>query len=178
MTRVSIALSAVALFISIASSLYFYLAPPAKLVYVDTALLLDQYEGMVDARADFQKKAAAWQANIDTLQSEVTGKIMDYEKEVSRMTDKEKKLSQELIRTKQKQFKDYQQAIQQQYQQEDGAMTQKVLERVNAFIKAYGDKHSYKIILGTGQGNIVYAEESLDITEEVVKLLNEDYLGL
>lgn len=171
-----LSISLVALLIAILSN--FYTPFSSKIVYVDSGLLLDQYQGMVDARADYQKKAGAWQANIDTLQSEVTRAIMDYEKEVSKMTDKEKKLSQELIRTKQKQFQDYQQAIKQQSQQEDGVMTQKVLDKVNAFLQAYGKSKSYKIILGTGQGNIVYAQDGLDITDEVLKLLNDDYLGI
>lgn len=149
-----------------------------EIVYVDSTVLLEKYQGMLDARAEFQKKASAWQANIDTLESEVKSAIMDYEKGVSKMTAKEKELSQELIRTKQQQFRDYQQAIQQQSQQEDLAMTQQVLDRVNVFIREYGKKKNYKIILGTSQGNIVYAEDGLDITDEVVELLNADYLGL
>ncbi len=60
--RLPLIISVIALIASIAGFSYLLLSPPSKLVYVDTARLLDQYQGMIDARADFQKKATAWQA--------------------------------------------------------------------------------------------------------------------
>jgi len=143
-----------------------------QVAYIDTAKLLDGYHGMKSARKAYEEKAASWQSNIDTLQAEVTRSIMDYEKESAGMTAKEKELSKELIRTKQKQFQDYQRAIQQQAQQEDAAMTQQVLDKVNGFLRDYGERKGYQIIFGTSQGNIVYADDALDITEEVLTELN------
>lgn len=169
LSMVSLALGSFALYQNYSSQ---------SIAYVDSSALLDKYQGMIDARTEYQKKAASWEANIDTLESEVKAAIMDYEKEASKMSTKEKELSQELIRTKQRQFRDYQEAIQQQAQQEDQAMTQRVLDKVNVFITDFGKRNNYKIIFGTTNGNIVYAEDGLDITDEVVELLNKDYLGL
>lgn len=148
-----------------------------RLAYVDSARLLNEYQGMIDAREAYQKKSAIWQANIDTLQSELTSKIMDYEKEVGKMTAKEKELSQELIRTRQQQFQEYQRAIQQQAQQEDAQMTQQVLDRINEFIQKYGLDHNYEIIFGTAQGNLLYANDSRDITDLVLTEINSKFTG-
>ncbi|HEY9004987.1 MAG TPA: OmpH family outer membrane protein, partial [Ohtaekwangia sp.] len=76
----------------------------SKVVYVDSSKLLNQYKGMEAARAAYQQKAGAWKANIDTLANEVQQQIFKYEKESKSMTAKERQLSQELIRSKQKQF--------------------------------------------------------------------------
>jgi outer membrane protein len=163
----------------IAVSFLFYLqysAPP--LVFVNSSKLLSEYKGMIDARQVYQQKATSWKANIDTLAVEVEKSIKDYEKESTKMTDKEKELSRELIRTKQKQLADYQRAIQDKAGQEDSQMTQKVLEQVNTYIKKYGETHSYRIILAaTDYGNIAYAQEGLDITEEIIEGLNKQYAG-
>lgn len=149
-----------------------------EIVYVDTTVLLENYEGMKEARAAFQQKAVLWQANIDTLKSELDQKVRAFESEQATMTAKEKALSQELIKTKQQQLVDYQQGIQQKYQQEDYAMTEQVLTQVNAFIASYGKEKGYKMILGANNsGNIVYAREALDITADLQKALNDNYLG-
>lgn len=149
-----------------------------QMVYVDSAKLMNGYKGMQDARAAYQQKAGAWKANIDTLASEVQKQIFTYEKESPRMSAKERQLSQELIRTKQKQFADYQQAMNSQAQQEDAKMTSEVVTQVNAFLKKYGEANGYKIILAaTEYGNIAYADESLDITEKVLEGLNKEYAG-
>lgn len=94
------------------------------------------------------------------------------------MTAKEKQLSQELIRTKQKQLMDYQQALNTQAQQEDQKMTGDVLTQINAYLKKYGKEKGYKIVMAaTEYGNIAYADEALDITADVLVGLNKEYAG-
>jgi outer membrane protein len=149
-----------------------------SVVYVDSGKLVNGYLGMTDARSAYQKKAAVWKANIDTLAQEVKTQIMDYEKESRTMTAKEKKLSEELIRAKQNQLAQYQQAMNSQAQEEDNKMTTEVLTQINAYIKTYGENHGYTIILAATQyGNLAYADEGLDITDEVLEGLNKEYKG-
>src|SRR5688572_21510852 len=74
----------------------------SSVVYVDSNKLINNYKGMQDARKVYQQKATSWKANVDTLAQEVQQQIMSYEKESGKMTAKERQLSQELIRTKQK----------------------------------------------------------------------------
>jgi len=157
---------------------FFIFTKDQRVVYVDSNKLLNSYQGMVDARAAYQQKASAWKANIDTLANEVQQQIFKYEKESSKMTVKERQLSEELIRAKQKQFTDYQQATNTQAQQEDSKMTGEVVTQINAYLKKYGESNGYKIILAaTEYGNLAYADEGLDITEAVLEGLNKEYGG-
>lgn len=159
-------------------TLYFVFFKSNEVVYVDTNVLLEQYDGMKVARQQFQLKATQWQANIDTLKSELEKSIKKYEAERSQMSPKEKELNEELINTKRQQFVDYQKGIQQKSQQEDYGMTENVLGQVNNFIESYGKKNGYTIILGANNsGNIVYAEDQLDITPDLQKALNDNYRG-
>jgi outer membrane protein len=151
---------------------------PQKLVYVDSAKLVNEYKGMQDARAAYQRKAVTWKANIDTLTNEVHQQIMSYEKESSKLTPKERQLTQDLIRTKQKQLMDYQQAMNTQAQQEDTKMTGEVVQQINAYLRKYGEENGYKIVMAaTEYGNIAYADEGLDITDDVLTGLNNEYSG-
>ena len=81
------------------------IAKQEKIVYVDSAKLLNGYKGMQAARQEYQKKASGWKANVDTLTKELQASIMKYEKEASKMTAKEKSVTQELLKTKQKVFR-------------------------------------------------------------------------
>jgi outer membrane protein len=161
----------------VAISIYLFITP-TKLVYVDSAKLVNGYKGMQTARQAFKQKATTWKANIDTLAQEVQQQIMNYEKESTKLSPKERKLSEELIRMKQKQLGEYQQAMQTQAQQEDAKMTGDVISQVNAYLKKYGKSKGYKIVMAaTEYGNIAYADEGLDITEEVLEGLNKEYSG-
>ncbi len=158
--------------------LYYLQFSSSDLVYVDSSSVLNQYQGMLDARRTYQGKTNTWKANIDTLASEVQRSIKKYEKEVTVMSEKERKLSQELIRSKQKQLADFQRAINEKAAQEDAEMTARVIKQVNAYLKKYGEKHNYKIIFAaTEYGNIAYAKDGIDVTEEIINGLNEEYYG-
>ncbi|MBI5539814.1 MAG: OmpH family outer membrane protein [Bacteroidia bacterium] len=56
---------------------------------------------------------------------------------------------------------------------------QQIWTQLNQYIKDYGKMHNeYDFILGvSGQGNLMYAIESLDITTDVVKYVNNRYEG-
>jgi Outer membrane protein len=164
--------------IGVTTLFYFYLFASPKLVYVDSNKLINGYQGMLSARAEYQKKSAVWKSNIDSLNAEIQSRITDYEKTNSRMSKKEKDLSQELIKVKQRQLVDYQQATNAQAQQEDIKLTNDVITQMNAYLKKYGQEKGYKIIMAaTDYGNIAYADDGLDITEEVLEGMNDEYSG-
>jgi outer membrane protein len=164
------------LLIGLFYSFYFHLSPRQKIVYVNTGKLLLEYQGMKEAQAAFREKSALWQANADTLTAEFEKAVQKYESQKHSLTAKETQLTEALLRSKQEQLVQYREAIQQKAAEEDKKLQEQVLSRINAFIKDYGKKQAYSIIMGaTTMGNIVYAEEIMDITDEVVKGLNSNY---
>jgi outer membrane protein len=133
---------------------------------------------MVQARKEYQMKATLWKANIDTLANEIQAEIGKYEKDVSKMTAREKELSKQLIQSKQKQFSEYQRALNDKAQQEDALATKRVIDEINVYIKSFSETHKYSIVLaGTEQGNIAFVKEHLDITDLIIEGLNKRYEG-
>ena len=64
-------LIAVNLLITIAAFAYLFFGSAQMVAYVDSNALLSQYQGMIDARAQFQQLSGEWQSRIDTLTMEV-----------------------------------------------------------------------------------------------------------
>jgi outer membrane protein len=92
------------------------------------------------------------------------------------MTNKEKELKEELLRNKQMQINQYQEAIKLKAKDEEQLLTQTAVNAINDYIKKYGKSKGFKYVLGaTGQGNILYADEAQDITEKIIEGLNKDY---
>ena len=147
-----------------------------RVAYVDSAKLLNQYQAMLDARKAYATKSKTWQANIDTLSADVQRAIRSYEHKAANMTPKERALSTELLHTKQRELVSYQRSVQESAQQEDTKGTQQVITQVNTFLERYGKEHNYDYILvATPSGTIAYAKQGLDLTQEVVKELNQEY---
>jgi len=147
-----------------------------EIVYVDALQLISKYKGMEVARKELETKSSIWQSNLDTLKKEMEIASRDYERAKKSVSARELKLMQELVAAKQQQFVNYQETVKSQYQSEDKAKSEKILNAANDYIRRYGEGHHYTIILAaTSYGNIAYADKSLDITEEVLKGLNEEY---
>lgn len=163
----AVALSILAIYFAKSSS---------ELVYVDVNKLITGYSKTKVAKAEFDKKASLMKANVDSLISNWQNELKNYEKERGSLSPKELKLKQELLSNKQQQINGYQEAIQKKIQEEDKKVTQTVINDINDYIKEYGKDHNYKIIFGaSGGGNIMYADESTDLTEKVLKGLNAEY---
>jgi outer membrane protein len=148
------------------------------IAFIETSVLLQKYEGMKVAQAEYDKKAALWKANSDTLVKGWEAELKTYEKERSHMSAKERELKEELLRNKQQQISNYRDAIDKKAKDEEQKMMQTVFNEVNDYVAGYGKRHGYKYILGAnGSGNIIYANKSLNITDEIVEALNKEYKG-
>lgn len=164
------------LLLGLAGLYIIHFAHQPKIAFVKSAQLMSGYQGMIDASQIYRKKSRIWQANLDTLNKEYQREKLKYEREQAGMSEKGKALQLELMQTKQQQMAQYKEGIAQRAQQEDQEMTRKVLEEINTFISAYAKEHRYRIIFGaTEMGNIVYAEEATDLTDEILLALNQSY---
>src|SRR5690606_34436850 len=176
MNKLSFWAAVIAIVISI--STFLFVNPSSKQVYVDVNKLIDGYKRTTVVRADFEKKAKSINANVDSLMTDWQNELKNYEKERSKMSTKELELKQELLGNKQQQINNYQQAIQKQIQEEDKKATQTIVNDINDYVKEYGKKHKYTIILGaSGSGNIMYANEDADLTKVVLEGLNTEFEG-
>lgn len=55
--------------------------------------------------------------------------------------------------------------------------TAQVYERLNLYIKEFGKTKHYKFILGSGgEGNVMYVNEKADVTDELIRFINQKYL--
>ena len=80
------------------------------------------------------------------------------------------------LQQKEQQLTYAQQAIQRQLEEESGKEMDSLKSNLKKFIKDYGKKNGYTYIYGTGEvATVLYAEDKLDITKEMIKLINENY---
>jgi outer membrane protein len=149
-----------------------------EIVYVDSIRLFANYKGSLKAKTAYEQKMAQWKANVDTLTNELNGSFAKYEKEKARMSAKEKKVTEELLMTKRQQLENYRAAVSENASKEDQTITGQVTIEINDFLHQYGEAHGYDFILGaTNAGNVVFAKKGKNITDEVLKQLNNEYRG-
>ncbi len=147
-----------------------------KIVYIDSIKLISNFQRAKIAKLEYEKKISVWKANVDTLANELNLAVQKYQTERTQMSERERRLTEELLQNKQKQLDDYRRATSENITKEDQNVTGKVLAEVNDFLKNFGEENGYDFILGTtNMGNIVYANKVKDVTDIALKELNRKY---
>jgi outer membrane protein len=145
-----------------------------KLAYVDNARLLDSYKAMQEARSRYQKQTDSWQANLDTLKQTVQQEIDDYNRVKTTLPAPQRTTREARLAERQRQYFDYKKALAGKATTEESRLTGEVVRKADAFMRVYGKEHGYDIIFAaTEAGTIVYGREGTDITDEVVKAINQ-----
>ena len=149
---------------------------PKKIAFVRTATIIEQYKGTQEAQALYQEKIAEWQSQVDTLQFDLKRAIDSYNQELTNLNNTQIQARQVALDHQQNQLQKYEQVVYEKASKEEEKYMQGVLNQINSFIEKYGKEKGYDLVLGTTQsGNIMYATDAIDITQEVIKGLNKEY---
>ena len=148
----------------------------AEVAYVDINKLVEGYTRTEVERKKFEEKSKKFNASSDSIMNGWRLELQSFEKERSQMSNEEIKLKEEILRNKQQKINQVQQAIEKEIQKADQVSTQTIVNDINDFVKEFGESNNYELILGaSGNGNIMYASEGIDLTDEVLEELNLYY---
>lgn len=147
-----------------------------KIAYVRSADLVNGYLGMKEVQNKYQENVQVWQGNVDTLKFDFQRAIDKYNAEATGLSQNERAEREKYLQQLQQNLTQYSVAIEQKAKEEDEKLTQGVLNQINSQVEAYAQKEGYDIILGTTLvGSLLYAEEGIDITDQLLKELNNAY---
>lgn len=152
--------------------------PKSQVGFVRSALVLDRFAGMKEAKQRYETKAGGWKAEVDTAVARFQRKIAQYEAEATKFGEEKKKKVQAELQKEQQALEQYAGRMEEQAAAENEKMVQGVLNQVNSYIEQYGKNNNYEMILGvTTVGNILYGNNHNDLTDEIIAGLNNSYLG-
>ena len=147
-----------------------------KIAYVKSAALIDGFTGMKEASIEYQKKTTEWQSNIDSLRSMYEREVALFKKDSLTYSLLEKQKKIEALSRKKGELLQYVTAIKEKSGKEDELMTQQVMNQINSFVEKYGKERGYTVIMGTtSSGNLLYASQAVDVTDDVLKEINNSY---
>ena len=147
-----------------------------KIGVVRTADLVSKYKGMEDARQAFEEQQQGWQSEIDTLESDFRKSVTELNEEWGKLSKSEQEKRRELVGAQEQNLVRYSQTLEARIQEEEGRLIEGVLSQVNDAVREYAESEGYDVIYGaTIEGSILHSEESLDITDELIEVLNRAY---
>ncbi len=83
-----------------------------------------------------------------------------------------------LYEKKQQNYFEFRNQIEQGYSAKTQDFYNQIWDRINEYVQEYGKENGYTYIYGAnGDGSIMYAEDSKEITEEIITMINARYAG-
>lgn len=147
-----------------------------KIGFVNNSEVINKYQMKIDIEEKFEKRDQAYKKKTDSIG-------MAYQVDAQQTQEKLSKLSEQQQREGSQAFTQKWQVMQQQLQFEQQQMQQEfnkeidsVLSQVKTFVGDYGKANGYTFILGKNEaGSVMYGTEENDLTETIIKALNENY---
>ncbi|MDB5144450.1 MAG: OmpH family outer membrane protein [Mucilaginibacter sp.] len=151
--------------------------PANTIVFVNSDSLLNNYDYYKDVKAKMQTLSQQAQTEIATKGQAFQKEVAAYQKSASSLTPMQKAATEKRLAKKQQDLQTLGQNTNQQLQEEEANQNSKLYDRISAYLKTYTKLKGYKIVLTYSKANpsMLYGDDSLDVTKEVVAGLNDEY---
>lgn len=148
-----------------------------KIVYVNADTLLEKYEYFKDVRVKLEEKAKKAQADLQSRSTAFQREIADYQQKAATMSAADRQSTEERLARKQDELARHNQNASASFAQEEAAENEKLYSKITDYLKKHAKENGYKLVLTYSTSNpaVLYADESLEITNEVLTALNAEY---
>ncbi len=151
-----------------------------EIVFIQMDTLINNYDMFNDLRSQLESK-------FNSIQNELAKKGRAFENDVKDFQDKMSKglLTRSQAETQQNDLLKREQELQLYTQQkqvemaeEETVMVNRVMDAIKTYVASYNETHHYAMILTTSVSvnTVLAADASRDITQDVLKGLNEEYI--
>jgi outer membrane protein len=145
-----------------------------RIVYVDTGAMFSKVKVFTDVRDSVMAFNETWKAPAMALKDSVDQYMQKLSAMKTAVSDKERAALEKEFLERQQRLQTFSEANQKKAAEKETALTEAAVKKTNALLQEYCEKQKYDIILGTTvNGSILAANRGLDVTEDVIRYLNE-----
>ncbi|MGK7397737.1 MAG: OmpH family outer membrane protein [Candidatus Cyclobacteriaceae bacterium M3_2C_046] len=149
-----------------------------SIAYINSDSLLKNYEYFQEMAEQLDEKRQKLEAEYKNRAQGLQNEISNFQRTAQNMTISQAKAVEEDLMKKQQNLMQYQDQLTQQLMQEEAKINEELYERVSAYLKDYGKNNDLELVLTYQKGSgVLYANDSLNITESIVDGLNQAYSG-
>ena len=154
-------------------------AEAGAIVYVDLDRILTEYDMANDLRSVVETKVQNIQAEVNRRGQKLEKEVAAYQEKIQKglMTRSVAEVQGQKLQQQEIDFNNYAAQKQQEINEEQVVMMNQLGDAIQTFITKYNEEKQYAMILtNSGGAPVIAADAALDITEDVLAGLNEEYI--
>lgn len=148
------------------------LASDMKIGYVDLQKALNESNAGKAAKEKIAAKVKDYQKKVEARQEELKKLKEELDKQAMLLSADARSAKERDYQQKLKGFQRFTKDIQDDLQQRDADFTKSIIQDLVKVVQKVGKEKGYTLILEKGEGSIIYADDKIDMTEDVLQAYN------
>ena len=152
------------------------------IVYFNLDRVLNEYDMANDLSSVVQTKIQSISEELNRRQNRLQSDANYFQEKINKglLTSSVAEVQYQKLQQQDQEFQQYAAQKQQEMDEEQSVMINQIADAINTYLQKYNEVKQYAMIVST-QGNILSApiasgDAALDITDELIAGLNEDYI--
>jgi len=147
-----------------------------QLAFIRSDSVLKNYDYFNTIRTQLEEKSRKYDQEYRNRAQGLQTEINNYQRNAQNLTMGQARAVEEDLVKKEQNLRMYQESLAQDLMNEESKMNQELYNRITGFLKKYGQEMGFQIVFKFDtSSDVLYAGESMDITNEVIAGLNEAY---
>lgn len=156
------------IFIFSAAGLTF--SEPLKIGYINLGKIFDEYEKTKEYDKTLEAKGTEKQKERDKLVNDIK-RLKD---ELELLSEKGREEKQNQIDSKVTELKKFDTEVRETLTRQRDNFLKEIIKEIYATVEEYGQKEKYTMII-RAEGMVIYGDKGVDMTDQIIKILNERY---
>ncbi len=150
---------------------------PQGIVFVNSDSLLDKYEFYKNKKKEFEDVQERIKKELKTESERLQQDMEQYQQQGGAMTEQQRAQAEEQLTMRQQKLLQKKDVMVEKLDVEQSKSSDELYSRLHEYFTRYNKDHNYSYILGFQKGGgILFANDTLNITRQVIEGLNKEYL--
>jgi outer membrane protein len=148
-------------------------AAPAKIAYINSALLLQQAPGRAEAEAQFEREVGVYRQQIQRMDDSLRTLVVAFDRDAPKLDSVARETRRKSIGQREVEYQMRARGLDSTMQARQAQLVKPIMERVQGVIEAIRTEDGYAMIFDVGAQTsvVVAADKKLDLTERVLARL-------
>lgn len=147
-----------------------------KVAYIVTDSVINNFEYFKEKSAEIAEKGKKYEGELTNRARGFEQEVQNFQNSASTMTMNQARAKEEELVTKERNLVAYRENIMQELSADETKLYNDVYDMIQEYLNDYAAENDLEMILSyTRGGGVWYANKTLDITDSVVKGINDDY---
>jgi outer membrane protein len=147
-------------------------AAELRIAVVDMQRALNECDAGKRAKDQVKAKFEKSQEDLKRQREDLDRRKEDYERKAAVLKEEERRNLEKDLETRTLEFKRKFEDFQRDLKRTDAELTSSIVEDLYGVVRDFGAKNTYSLVLEASSGVLLYNDEAVDVTDEIVKLYN------